>query len=53
MNIDWTQASTKRGAVWVTTFIIGVIMIALEQDVSQLIVLSTGVAGGLGLFIKD
>ena len=53
MNIDWTQASTKRGVVWVSTFFIGMIMIALKQDVSQLIVLSTGVAGGLGILIKD
>lgn len=52
-GIDWTQASTKRGAIWVVTFVVGLIMVLLDKDPTKLLLLSTGVAGGMGLLIKD
>ena len=53
MNIDWSQASTKRGLIWVITALIGLPMVALGKDVSQLLVLAAGIAGGLGVVITD
>lgn len=53
IGIDWSESSTKRGAVWVVVAIAGLIMIALGKDISQLMVLGAGVAGGLGVAVKD
>ena len=52
-KIDFTQASTIRGAVWCIAAIIGVIFSLLGRDPSQVIVLASGIAGGLGVAIKD
>lgn len=53
-GIDWTQTSTKRGAVLLVTFISGMFMIRTGHgDVSQLLVLMTGINGALGLAVKD
>lgn len=53
MKINWTEASTKRGIVWVLTSIIGLGMILMGKDPSPVIVLATGVAGGLGITLPD
>lgn len=53
IGIDLTQPSTLRGLVWAITGFIGVILVALGKDPSQLVVLAMGVAGGLGVGIKD
>jgi hypothetical protein len=53
MNINWNEASTKRSAVWVATFIVGSIMIFLGKDVSQLLLLAGGVAGAMGVVMPD
>ena len=47
MNIDWSASSTKRGAVWVITAIVGAVFIFLGKPVDQLLLL----AGGLGLVL--
>jgi len=52
-GIDWTQPSTLRGMVWGITAIMGVILIVMGRDPSSLIVLAMGVAGGLGIAVKD
>lgn len=49
MNINWSEASTKRGVVWIVASILGTIMVFMGKDPSQILVLATGVAGGLGL----
>jgi hypothetical protein len=53
LGIDWSQASTKRGLVWVATAIVGAIGWFYGKDVSQIILLGTAVAGGIGVAIKD
>lgn len=53
LGINWNENSTKRGAVWVVTFVIGIIMSFLGKDVTQLLVVASGVAGGLGVALKD
>lgn len=52
-KIEWNEASTWRGAVWVATAVIGGIMVYSGRDISQLMVLAAGVAGGLGVLISD
>jgi drug/metabolite transporter (DMT)-like permease len=52
-GIDLTQPSTLRGLVWALTGFIGVILVALGKDPSQLVVLAMGVVGGLGVAVKD
>ncbi len=53
MNIDWKQGSTQRGLIWIAVAVIGLPMVALGKDISQLIVLAAGIAGGLGVALKD
>lgn len=53
LGINWNENSTKRGAVWVVTFIVGLVMSFMGKDVSQLLLLGGGVAGGLGVALKD
>ena len=53
MKIIWSEASTKRGIIWVTTALVGLPMVYLGKDVSQLLLLAGGVAGGLGVMLKD
>lgn len=53
MKIDWSEASTKRGLIWVVTAIIGSVLIFLGKPVDQLLLLAGGVAGGLGVMLKD
>ena len=53
MNIDWSEASTKRGLIWVVTALIGTIFIFLGKPIDQLLLLASGVAGGLGVMLKD
>ena len=53
MKIEWSQASTKRGIIWVVTAIIGTVLILLGKPVDQLLLLAGGVAGGVGVILKD
>lgn len=53
MSIDWSQASTKRGIIWLVAALVGFPMVWMGKDPSQLIILASGIAGGLGVLIKD
>jgi hypothetical protein len=53
MKIDWSEASTKRGLIWVITAVIGAVFIFLGKPIDQLLLLAGGVAGGLGVMLKD
>lgn len=53
MNIDFNQSSTKRGIVWVATFIIGSVGWWMGKDVTGIILLGSGIAGGLGAVESD
>jgi hypothetical protein len=53
MKINWNEASTKRGIIWVATAIVGSVFIFLGKPVDQLLLLAGGVAGGLGVILKD
>jgi hypothetical protein len=53
MKIDWSEASTKRGLIWVITAIVGAIFLFMGKPIDQLLLLATGVAGGLGVILRD
>jgi hypothetical protein len=53
MKIEWSEASTKRGIIWVVTAVIGTVFVFLGKPVDQLLLLAGGVAGGLGVILKD
>ena len=53
MKIEWSEASTKRGLIWVITAIVGAIFLFMGKPIDQLLLLATGVAGGLGVILKD
>ena len=53
MKIEWSEASTKRGIIWVATAIVGSVFVFLGKPVDQLLLLAGGVAGGLGVILKD
>jgi hypothetical protein len=53
MKIEWSEASTKRGIIWVITAVIGAVFIFLGKPIDQLLLLAGGVAGGLGVMLKD
>ena len=48
MTIDWTSASTKRGAVWVITAVVGSVFVFMGKPVDQLLLLAGAVAGDTG-----
>jgi len=53
MKINWSEASTKRGLIWVITAVIGTVFIIMGKPIDQLLLLAGGVAGGLGVMLKD
>jgi hypothetical protein len=53
MKILWSEASTKRGFIWLLTAIAGSVFIYLGKPIDQLLILASAVAGGLGLVLKD
>jgi hypothetical protein len=56
MKIEWSAASTKRGLrsrLWVITAIVGAVFLFMGKPIDQLLLLATGVAGGLGVILKD
>lgn len=53
MKINWNEASTKRGLIWVITAVIGAVFIFLGKPIDQLLLLAGAVAGGLGLALED
>jgi hypothetical protein len=53
VKIEWSEASTKRGIIWLITAVVGSIFIFLGKPIDQLLLLATGVAGGLGVLLKD
>jgi hypothetical protein len=53
VKINWSEASTKRGLIWVITAVIGAVFIFLGKPIDQLLLLAGGVAGGLGVMLKD
>ena len=53
MKINWNEASTKRGLIWVITAVIGTVFIFLGKPIDQLLLLAGAVAGGLGLALED
>ena len=53
MKIQWHEASTKRGIIWVATAVVGAVLLYQGKSVDQLLLLAGGVAGGLGVVLKD
>jgi hypothetical protein len=53
MKIQWQEASTKRGLIWVVTAVVGAVLLYQGKPVDQLLLLAGGVAGGLGVILKD
>ena len=55
LEVDWSQASTIKGAVWVTVGVLSVIFISMGdfQKASAIETLGPLIAGGLGVAIKD
>jgi hypothetical protein len=53
LGIHFGQASTQRGLVWIIAAIVGAVFIYQGKPIDQLLLLAGGVAGGLGLLIKD
>ena len=53
MKINWSEASTKRGIIWVVTACVGSVFVFMGKPVDQLLLLAGGVAGGLGVILKD
>ena len=53
IGIRWRQASTQRGLIWVLTALVGAVLLYQGKSVDQLLLLAGGVAGGLGLLVKD
>lgn len=53
LGINWAQASTQRGLIWVATALVGAVLLYQGKPIDQLLLLAGGVAGGLGLLVKD
>jgi hypothetical protein len=44
MKIEWSEAFTKRGIIWVATAVIGSVFIFLGKPIDQLLLLAGGVS---------
>jgi len=55
LGINWNEASTQRGAVWVIAALVmlGSLMMGKPDYISYVITGASAVAGGLGVVIKD
>jgi hypothetical protein len=53
LGIDWSQASTKRGAIWVAVSITALVFYWFGKDPLPVMAVGSGLAGGLGLAVKD
>ena len=55
LGIDWTQNSTKRGAIWVAGAVVmlGCLITGHPDYIGYVITGVSGIAGGLGLAVKD
>ena len=55
IEIDWTEQSTKRGAIWFAGSAIAILFLTFSSiDKAMAVMTITGLAaGGLGLAVKD
>lgn len=55
LGIDWSQASTKRGAIWAAgAVVMGICLLTGHPDyIGYVITGVSGIAGGVGLAVKD
>ena len=55
INIDPSEASTKRGLIWLLVGLVGLVMLLTghKEDITELSLLGSIVAGGLGVALKD
>jgi len=54
-NFDPSQPSTKRGLIWLVVGLVGLVMLLTghKDDITELSLLGSIVAGGLGVALKD
>jgi len=53
MNINWGEASTKRGLVFVVTGAVAGVFLWFGKDVQSVLTVGAFVAGGLGVALPD
>lgn len=55
INVDPSQPSTQRGLIWVIVGVVGLIMLLTghKENITELSLLGSIVAGGLGVALKD
>jgi len=53
LGINWSQASTQRGLIWVATALVGAVLLYQGKPIDQLLLLAAAVSGGLGLMVHD
>jgi len=53
LGIDWTQASTQRGLVWVIGAIVAATFYGFGKDPMPIMLATSTLVGGLGLAVKD
>ena len=51
--INWTENSTKRGAVWMVGAIVAAVFSFYGKDAGQILIITSAVAGGLGVALPD
>ena len=52
MKIDFTEASTKRGFVWLIAALIAIPLMLTGKDIQPILTLAAAVSGGLGIVLK-
>lgn len=53
LGIDWSQASTKRGLIWMIGSVTSLVFYWYGKDPLPVIAVTGSLAGGLGLVAKD
>jgi hypothetical protein len=53
LGIDWTQSSTVRGLIWVVAAVTALVFYWFGKDPLPVMAVGGGLAGGLGVALKD
>lgn len=52
-GFDMSESSTKRGLVWLISFVIGCLFVWNDKSPEFVMFMASGVAGAIGAIIKD
>ncbi len=53
LEVNWSQNSTIKGAIWLTGGVIGILFAWVGKDPTYVMLVASSVAGGFGVAVSD